>query len=260
MTACDTPCPKYASAVSFIFWSTNAPTCDGEYCFPPAATHASPLDALIMSYGTSFASFCVCSSSNVLPMSRFVAYSVFVGLVTACRFAGCPTNLSPLSENATMDGVVLDPSAFSITFAFLPSMTATHELVVPRSMPITSPPLAYPLAKDGAAALNHLASVAATTESLTANLCEEKRKPPRASPHRQSFARPRASSGRLSRAAASASPRVPFSPPGSFPRPSSPSVVLAHRARAHRANHAESSSDNTHPHGRARRGRRRRSQ
>ena len=37
-----------------------------------------------------------------------------------------------------MDGVVLDPSAFSITFAFLPSMTATHEFVVPRSIPMTS--------------------------------------------------------------------------------------------------------------------------
>ena len=29
------------------------------------------------------------------------------------------------------------PYAFSITRVFLPSMTATHELVVPRSMPIT---------------------------------------------------------------------------------------------------------------------------
>ena len=35
------------------------------------------------------------------------------------------------------------PSAFSITLAVLPSITATHELVVPRSMPITSAPLAY---------------------------------------------------------------------------------------------------------------------
>src|SRR5262249_14863845 len=31
------------------------------------------------------------------------------------------------------------PSAFSITFGVLPSMTATHELVVPRSMPMTLP-------------------------------------------------------------------------------------------------------------------------
>src|ERR1700760_2694207 len=36
-----------------------------------------------------------------------------------------------------MDGVVRAPSAFSMTLGALPSMTATHELVVPRSMPIT---------------------------------------------------------------------------------------------------------------------------
>src|SRR5580704_5916183 len=36
-----------------------------------------------------------------------------------------------------MEGVVRMPSAFSITLGVLPSMTATHELVVPRSMPMT---------------------------------------------------------------------------------------------------------------------------
>jgi hypothetical protein len=63
---------------------------------------------------------------------------VFEGFVTACLFAGCPINRSPFSVNATIDGVVLDPSAFSMTFAFFPSMTATHEFVVPKSMPMTS--------------------------------------------------------------------------------------------------------------------------
>lgn len=38
---------------------------------------------------------------------------------------------------ATTDGVVRAPSLFSNTRGFLPSMTATHELVVPRSMPMT---------------------------------------------------------------------------------------------------------------------------
>src|SRR5712672_3570549 len=52
------------------------------------------------------------------------------------RLAGCPTRTSPLSVKATVDGVVLPPSAFSMTFALLPSMTATQELVVPRTMPI----------------------------------------------------------------------------------------------------------------------------
>ena len=66
-----------------------------------------------------------------------------MGFVTAWRFAGWPTRRSPLSVNATIEGVVRAPSAFSITFAALPSITATHELVVPRSMPITSAPEAY---------------------------------------------------------------------------------------------------------------------
>lgn len=35
--------------------------------------------------------------------------------------------------------MVLEPSAFSITLACLPSITATQENVVPRSIPITAP-------------------------------------------------------------------------------------------------------------------------
>ena len=35
-----------------------------------------------------------------------------------------------------IDGVVRAPSLFSITLVVLPSMIATHELVVPRSMPM----------------------------------------------------------------------------------------------------------------------------
>src|SRR5690606_25249601 len=38
-----------------------------------------------------------------------------------------------------MDGVVRSPSLFSMTFGLPPSMTATHEFVVPKSMPITRP-------------------------------------------------------------------------------------------------------------------------
>ena len=38
--------------------------------------------------------------------------------------------------NATTDGVVLSPSALAITFASPPSKTATHEFVVPKSIPI----------------------------------------------------------------------------------------------------------------------------
>ena len=37
------------------------------------------------------------------------------------------------------EGVVLTPYEFSITFGVLPYITATHELVVPRSIPMTAP-------------------------------------------------------------------------------------------------------------------------
>src|ERR1700742_5347111 len=65
-----------------------------------------------------------------------MANRVLVGLVTAWRLAGWPTRRSPSSRKATTDGVVRAPSAFSITFGVLPSMMATQELVVPRSIPI----------------------------------------------------------------------------------------------------------------------------
>ena len=41
--------------------------------------------------------------------------------------------------NATIEGVVREPSAFGMTCGSPPSMTATQEFVVPRSMPITLP-------------------------------------------------------------------------------------------------------------------------
>ena len=76
-------------------------------------------------------------SSYRRPIRRFTAYSVLVGLVTACRFADWPTRRSPLSLKAMIDGVVRAPSLFSITRTSPPSMIATHELVVPRSIPMT---------------------------------------------------------------------------------------------------------------------------
>ena len=70
-------------------------------------------------------------------MRRLTAKMVRSGLVTAWRLAGWPTRRSPSSVKATIDGVVRPPSEFSMTLGFLPSMTATHELVVPRSIPMT---------------------------------------------------------------------------------------------------------------------------
>ena len=72
-------------------------------------------------------------------MNRLIELMVFCGLVIACLFAGSPTFRSPfpLSINATIDGVVLLPSLFGITTGSFPSITETHEFVVPKSIPIT---------------------------------------------------------------------------------------------------------------------------
>src|ERR1700722_17691536 len=80
---------------------------------------------------------CTTSSSNLRPMRRLIANRVFCGFVTAWRLAGWPTSHSPSLVRATTEGVVRSPSLFSITRGLPPSMMATHELVVPRSIPIT---------------------------------------------------------------------------------------------------------------------------
>ena len=67
----------------------------------------------------------------------FIDIIVLSAFVTACLFAGSPTILSPSLVKATTDGVVLIPSAFVITCGSPPSSTATQELVVPKSIPIT---------------------------------------------------------------------------------------------------------------------------
>src|SRR5690606_5931567 len=90
-------------------------------------------------YGTLSASFWL--SENLLPMKRLMDEMVLPGLVTACLFAGSPTLISPPSTKAITDGVVLFPSAFGTTTGSLPSITATQELVVPKSIPIILPML-----------------------------------------------------------------------------------------------------------------------
>lgn len=69
-----------------------------------------------------------------------MANTVFYEFVIACLLAAAPTNLSPYLVKAMTDGVVLTPSAFSITFGVWPYITATHEFVVPRSIPIIASP------------------------------------------------------------------------------------------------------------------------
>src|SRR2546429_8092430 len=72
-------------------------------------------------------------------MKRLMEKIVFSGLVTAWRLATVPTRRSPDCVNATTDGVVRPPSAFSITVGSPPSSTAIQLLVVPRSIPIVFP-------------------------------------------------------------------------------------------------------------------------
>src|SRR5215467_4966102 len=54
----------------------------------------------------------------------------------AWRLATWPTSRSPVLVKATIDGVVRPPSSLAMTLGSPPSMTATQELVVPRSIPI----------------------------------------------------------------------------------------------------------------------------
>src|SRR4029453_7564753 len=72
-------------------------------------------------------------------MRRFTAKTVFLGLVSACRLAIWPTRRSPLAVKPTIEGVVRAPSWLGITWGTPPSITATQELVVPRSIPMVLP-------------------------------------------------------------------------------------------------------------------------
>ena len=113
--------------------------CEGAYFLPRLSTQASPLSPAMILYGTRSMSFLTIGSVKRRPIRRLIAKNVFSGLVTAWRFAAWPTRRSPDSVKATIEGVVRVPSLFSMTLALLPSITATHELVVPRSIPMTLP-------------------------------------------------------------------------------------------------------------------------
>ena len=69
-------------------------------------------------------------------MKRLIEYTVFSGFVTAWRFATWPTSRSPVFVKPTTEGVVRPPSWFGMTTGCPPSMTATTEFVVPRSIPM----------------------------------------------------------------------------------------------------------------------------
>ena len=64
---------------------------------------------------------------------------MFSGLTTAWLRATRPTRRSWFLLTATTDGTSRSPSAEGMTTGSPPSMTATTELVVPRSMPMIFP-------------------------------------------------------------------------------------------------------------------------
>ena len=78
-------------------------------------------------------------------MWRLTELMVRSTLVTAWRLATSPTRISPDLLNATTDGVVREPSAFTMTVGSPPSSVAMQELVVPRSMPTARPIMFAPL-------------------------------------------------------------------------------------------------------------------
>jgi len=70
-------------------------------------------------------------------MYRLMLDTVRPEFVAIWRFAAPPTRRSPSLVKATTLGVVRSPSALVMTTGLPPSTTATQELVVPRSIPIT---------------------------------------------------------------------------------------------------------------------------
>src|SRR5205807_4199761 len=126
MTALSTVVPRYASASALSLPRIIAEISGGEYCWPATSTRASPLGPDTTLYGT------ICSSSrtsaSLRPMKRLIEKTVFCELVTAWRLATVPTSLSPDCVNATTEGVVRPPSAFSITVGSPPSSTAIQLL------------------------------------------------------------------------------------------------------------------------------------
>ena len=73
-------------------------------------------------------------------MKRLAEKMVLSALTTAWLRAALPTLRSPLLGSLeTTDGTVLLPSAEGMMTGWPPSIKATAELVVPRSIPITLP-------------------------------------------------------------------------------------------------------------------------
>src|SRR3989344_5244813 len=133
MTACLTDSPKYFSASAFILQSTFAEISFGVNCLPSTSTTAmSFLPALIV-YGSHLLSDWTLASLNFLPINLFTEKIVDLGFMTIWRLATSPTIFL---MGSTTDWITFLPSAEWITLGAPPSMTATQEFVVPKSIPI----------------------------------------------------------------------------------------------------------------------------
>ena len=146
-TARFTGAPKNSSASFFNCWRTIAETCSGA---SPASISGREGTLSLMSGLSStdattlhvrcLRSDCTAASEKLRPMSLLASLMVFVGLPAAWFLAALPTRRVPSSaEYATHDGVVHPPSGLG-TISTRPAparQTATHEYVVPRSIPMT---------------------------------------------------------------------------------------------------------------------------
>lgn len=84
--------------------------------------------------GKKSASFLI--SLSFRPITRFISKMVFFGLIVCWTTADLPTT-RPFSVKAMQDGVVVSLFLLRTIKTSLFRHMATHELVVPRSIPIT---------------------------------------------------------------------------------------------------------------------------
>ncbi len=105
-------------------------------------------------------------------MNLLIEKTVFWGLLTCWCRAGCPTSRSPLSVKATTEGVIRFPVELMSTFGWAPSVTATTEFVVPRSMPMIFDMVSTFLMESGE--LRGAAALAAALEEVGQGGCQKR--------------------------------------------------------------------------------------
>jgi hypothetical protein len=136
-TARVTGSPSASSATARTRRRICAATSCGEIGWPWMRIHASPFGAATMRNGARRANHETSSALTLRPINRFTPNTVADAFVTACRFARVPTVACPLVFQLTHDGMVrsLSRPTRIVGWPFA-SSTATHEFVVPKSMPM----------------------------------------------------------------------------------------------------------------------------